>query len=471
MSARSTGTSGAPHERTRGDNVMGRVVWIDKMGAHSHALEHAALIGSGEDADILLSDPAVEAAHARVELRSGEVWVTDLGTVAGTWVNQASVHTAHLKTGTVIRVGASELTYLEEPAGLPAGGVWPESRFHALLGQSKAMRELFALLAKVSSTNATILIRGETGTGKEVVARSIHEASLRAERPFVVVDCASLPENLLDAELFGHSRGAFTGAQNVRIGAIETGDTGTVFLDEIGEVPMSMQPKLLRVLEQRTVRRIGESIHRPVDVRFIFATHRDLRQMVSEGTFREDLYFRIAVLPVMVPPLRERRDDIPLLVEHFLKDAGARPLDAETLALLAARPWRGNVRELRNVVERMVAFGADHIHAMSVAPPSSAPAPLGGAAIGFPVGPYAHPPEIQIDNRPRTPPATPLRHDFPEPSFDSQFKEFREAWVDHGEREYLKRLLARCAGNVPEAAAQAGLHKTYVYRMMRKHRL
>ena len=205
--------------------------------------------------------------------------------------------------------------------------LWPGPQFGRLIGPSVKMRELFARLARIARAPASVLIEGETGTGKELVARAIHDASPRAGRPFVVIDCGALPENLLDAELFGHARGAFTGAVAARAGAFESAEGGTVFLDEIGELPLGVQPKLLRVLESRAVRRLGENDHRPVDVRVLSATHRDLRTMVNSRAFREDLYFRLAVLPVRVPPLRERPGDIIALAQHFLprESAGSVP--------------------------------------------------------------------------------------------------------------------------------------------------
>ena len=233
------------------------------------------------------------------------------------------------------------------------------------MGNTLVMRELFATLSRVAPMEASVLIHGETGTGKELVARAIHLASPRARQPFVTVDCGALPENLLDAELFGHTKGAFTGAVSARAGAIETAEGGTVFLDEIGEVPISMQPKLLRLLESRTIRRIGESIHRNINVRFVTATHRDLLTMVSTGEFREDLYFRLSVLPIMIPPLRERREDIELLVNHFLGADRGSHVTPELMRELISRPWRGNVRELRNFVERARALGAIEALAMS----------------------------------------------------------------------------------------------------------
>jgi len=227
-----------------------------------------------------------------------------------------------------------------------------------LLGGSAAMRSVHDLVARVAPTNATVLVQGETGTGKELVARAIHDASPRAARPFVAVNCAGFAETLLESELFGHERGAFTGADRARQGVFEAAHTGTLFLDEAGEMGLPLQAKLLRVLTNGEVVRVGATAPRRVDVRIVAATNRDLNAMVAAGTFREDLYYRLAVFPIAVPPLRERREDVPLLAAHFLALAGrelntpARSLSAGAMARLAAYGYPGNVRELRNLIER-----------------------------------------------------------------------------------------------------------------------
>jgi transcriptional regulator with GAF, ATPase, and Fis domain len=327
---------------------------------------------------------------------------------------------------------------LSEPTSLVANDLWPGDRFGPLIGRSAPMREIFGTVARVAATDSTVLLHGETGTGKEVVARAVHEASPRAGGAFVIIDCGALPETLLDSELFGHARGAFTGAQVARAGAIETAAGGTVFLDEIGELPLALQPKLLRVIESRTVRRLGESNHRAVDVRFVAATHRDLREMVNAGAFREDLYFRLAVVPLEIPPLRSRLEDIPILVEHFLAQLGrGAALEPLVVNELASRPWIGNVRELRNFVERAVALGSAQALAMS----------RGGAE------------------------PTTTRIPFPESLLAMSFRDAREHAMDELERAYVQSLLARHDRNVAVAAAAAGLDKSYVHKLMRKHGL
>jgi len=240
-------------------------------------------------------------------------------------------------------------------------------RVENLVGQSRQMVEIYKLVARVANLDTTVLIQGETGTGKELVVRAIHYASLRADRPFVVVDCAALPEALFESELFGHERGAFTGALSTRRGLLETAAGGTCLLDEIGELSPALQGKLLRALQERTIRRVGGNEPIPVNVRIVAATNRDLRKLVEDGSFREDLYFRLKVVTITVPPLRERLQDVPLLAQHFLQKyavASGKPVKGfaqETLALLSAYHWPGNVRELEHAVEHAVALSSSEL--------------------------------------------------------------------------------------------------------------
>jgi two-component system, NtrC family, response regulator PilR len=235
-------------------------------------------------------------------------------------------------------------------------------QFHNIIGRSPAMLELFGLIETIARTTSTVLITGESGTGKELVARAVHFNSLRRERPFVALNCGALTETLLESELFGHVRGAFTGAETNKKGLIETAERGTIFLDEIGETSPMMQVKLLRVLQERRFRRVGGLDEIEADIRVIAATNQDLGKRVAEGRFREDLYYRINVIPVRLPPLRERREDIPLIADHFLAKYTAqmgKPLTGisrEALTLLEQYEWPGNIRELENVIERAVAL-------------------------------------------------------------------------------------------------------------------
>ncbi|MBI4266243.1 MAG: sigma-54-dependent Fis family transcriptional regulator [Acidobacteria bacterium] len=244
--------------------------------------------------------------------------------------------------------------------------------FSSILGRSEAMQAVFATIRTVANTNSTILVTGESGTGKELVARAVHFNSLRRDRPFVAVNCGAVPETLLESELFGHVRGAFTGAHTTKKGLMEVAEGGTVFLDEIGEMTPSMQVKLLRVLQDRRFRRLGGTDEVQADIRVIAATNQDLPKLVAEGRFREDLYYRLNVLSIPIPPLRERVEDIPLLAEHFLRQfasqmgKGVRTISAGAMQLLQEHPWRGNVRELQNAIERAVALE----HTESILPES-----------------------------------------------------------------------------------------------------
>ena len=424
------------------------ITWTDAAGGHRETVRSRTLVGSSPHVQLRIADVAVSRLHAELELRDGHVWIRDLGSTNGTWVDGVFVQTARLAAGSQIRIGATTLalSFARDPE---KAALWPHERLGPLVARSESMRELFFVLADYARTESPVLVQGETGTGKELVARAVHEASRRADHPFIVVDCGALPEALLESELFGHVKGAFTGATASRAGAFESAEGGTVFLDEIGELPLSMQPKLLRVLESHTVRRLGEAQHRKVDVRFVAATHRDLRAMVAAGSFREDVYFRLAVLPAFVPPLRERVTDIALLLEHFLagRSIQVRP---EIVAEMEKCPWPGNVRELRSFAERAVAVGADRAWAMTRGLATNSP------SIAPPI----------------VPPSASMTGDLPAVTADVPFKVLRERWNDHLEREYLRSLIERLGrADVGALATAAGLDRSYVHRLLRRHDL
>jgi two-component system, NtrC family, response regulator AtoC len=266
-------------------------------------------------------------------------------------------------------------------------------RIDGLVGESRVMRDLFHLLETVAATSSTVLITGETGTGKELAARAIHHNSPRRANRFVAINCSAIPETLLEAELFGHVRGAFTGAVGTRQGRLEQAHKGTVFLDEVGTMSPALQAKLLRVLQEREFERVGDSHTIKIDVRVIAATHSDLTRLVAEGLFREDLFYRLNVIPIQLPPLRDRREDVPLLVQHFLQklsaESGRAPLTVSQVALrsLMAYPWPGNVRQLENAVERAIAFshGRSQIDLQDLAPEiQNQPAPTDASEVWFP---------------------------------------------------------------------------------------
>ena len=340
-------------------------------------------------------------------------------------------------TGDAGRGGGGESGRPEPSRGSPV----VDERFGRMVGRSPAMQTVFDILGRAAPSDATILLEGETGTGKEVSAEAIHRGSPRRDKPFLVVDCGAMPPNLLESELFGHERGAFTGAVSSRQGVFEAANGGTVFLDEIGELSIDLQPKLLRVLERREVRRVGTNNHLPVNVRLIAATNRSLREQVGVHKFRSDLYYRLAVVEVKLPPLRDRAGDLPLLVDHIVRNLGG--VDEATLTIvrsasflgaLALHSWPGNIRELRNYLERSVAL-RDFAPPRSAAAAPSAPGPEGAVNTGQPL------------------------------------REAREAWVSAFERRYLEELLHQHENRVSAAARAAGVDRIYFYRLLWKHGL
>jgi transcriptional regulator with PAS, ATPase and Fis domain len=391
-----------------------------------------AKIGTAEGNDLRLADVTVSRVHCEVKVRGNAIALRDLGSTNGTFIDGVKVKEGEIAPGAVLRLGASAVRVEvgDEPTFID---VSDRESFGELVGRSLEMRRLYAVLERMAPTDTTLLVQGETGTGKDVVARSLHAASRRAAGPFVAVDCGAIPENLFESELFGHVRGAFSGALTDRKGVMEEASGGTLFLDEIGELPLSLQPKLLRAIETRTVRRVGANTERPVDVRIVAATNRPLAQFVNEGSFREDLYYRLAVVEVSVPPLRARREDIPLLARHFhakLAGPGA-DLPESFVSMLGTRSWPGNVRELRNFIERSVSLGF-------VMRPTGVAAPAGGSTL------ESHVP-IHL----------PL-------------KEARQAWMESFESVYVRTMLQKTAGNVTHAAQLAGVSRRFLQRMMAK---
>jgi transcriptional regulator of acetoin/glycerol metabolism len=312
-------------------------------------------VGTSPDSELTLTDPLVSRTHLEFQVQDLGYLVADLGSTNGTFVGGARVREALLGQSGEVRLGS---TVLRLEAAPEQEKEISDQSFGDLIGSSAAIRRVFGVLTAVARTDVTVLIEGETGTGKELVAEALHRQSPRTRGPFSVVDCGSIPPNLIESELFGHERGAFTGATGERQGAFERARGGVIFLDEIGELPLEMQTRLLRVLDRRVVKRVGGNLERKVDVRVVAATNRDLAVEVKQGRFRQDLYFRLAVVRIVLPPLRDRREDIPALARHFLWQAGCADPDAvlkpELLRVLSTRAWPGNVRELRNLVERAI---------------------------------------------------------------------------------------------------------------------
>jgi DNA-binding NtrC family response regulator len=320
-------------------------------------------IGSKEDNSVILSDPTVSRTHAVLLETGGRYVIKDLNSTNGTYLDGVLVKEAVLEFGRTMTLGETEMKLVPFQEKIEA---FPSSKnvFGEVYGQSLAMRQIFGILEKVASTDVAIVLEGETGVGKELLARAIHENSSRAKGPFVVFDCSAIAENLIESELFGHERGAFTGATHSRRGVFELAGGGTVFIDEIGELGLDLQPKLLRVLETREVRRVGGTLTQRIDFRLIAATHRNLTKAVNEGGFREDLFYRLSVLRLRIPPMRERKDDIPLIVQKLLlnlakefKMVSVPTIAPETLQILNSYDWPGNIRELRNVLSRALAIG------------------------------------------------------------------------------------------------------------------
>jgi transcriptional regulator with GAF, ATPase, and Fis domain len=400
------------------------------------------LVGSGGECHLRLTDPAVSRQHLELTATERGYLVRDLGSTNGTTAAGLRLGEALIAAETTLLLGETSLRVgpTDETVEIRLSR---RRSFGPLLGQSRAMRQVFATLEEVASSAATLLLEGESGTGKEVAAAAVHEASPRREGPFTVVDCAALPPSIVESELFGHERGAFTGAGEARAGALEGADGGTLFLDEVGELPLELQPRLLRFLESRELKRLGSTQRRPVDVRIVAATNRQLAREVERGAFRGDLFYRLAVVRLELPPLRERPDDILLLARHFAEALG-RDADAligdEVAALLLAYRWPGNLRELRNTVERLALIPAQALDGLRRDATASSAGETAGDA---PIGSLAELP----------------------------FHEARGLWQEQFERQYLATQLERAGGVVARAAARAGLPRQTFHRLARKHGL
>jgi len=397
--------------------------------------EEGLTVGTSSKAGFRLKDPSVSRNHVELTPQGEGIRVRDLESTNGTMVGGNKITEAEVPLGTALVLGKTklELVRVVERHPLPLSR---RRRFGELLGSSAPMRQVYSLLERAAETDVTVLIEGETGTGKELAARAVHQTSSRSQQPFQIVDCGAVSPTLIEAELFGHVRGSFTGADRDRPGAFELANRGTLFFDEIGELPLALQPKLLRALETREVRRIGGTARIPVDVRFVAATNRNLAQELKRSRFREDLFYRLNVFRVVMPPLREHREDIPLLVKHFLEPLSDSPLSEELLGRMAQLEWPGNVRELRNAVERAVVLARGEKTAKTASQPAGA-----GDSEGSP---------LEVDAR-------------------RPFKEVKAEVVSRFERSYLEQVLDRTRGNISAAAREAGIDRKHMERLIRKH--
>ncbi len=396
------------------------------------------VVGHASDCDLTLNDPFVSRRHLRIRVRSHELEISDLGSRNGSYFAHGRFERIHAGLDCVVTIGGTTLRVSTAQERQP-----DVVHFGELVATSQSMRTAIERLQRVAGTDLPALLEGETGTGKELAVRAVHDASPRKSGPFVVCDLAAASLNLIESDLFGHVRGAFTGATHDRRGAFEQADGGTIFLDEIGELDAVLQPRLLRALEAHEVKPVGGSAYRRVDVRVIAATNRDLKEEVRTGRFRSDLYHRLSATQVHLPPLRDRRDDIPLLAHHMVlhatssSTASPPAVSGEAMAALLAYHWPGNVRELRNVIERACTlaspFGLLDVTALELG-------------------------EVETS----APSATDL---------ETPFKEAKDRLIRIWERSYLQALLDRYDRNVAKAARCAGIDRVHLHRLLRKHHL
>ncbi|MBZ0231730.1 MAG: sigma 54-interacting transcriptional regulator [Deltaproteobacteria bacterium] len=415
--------------------------WIARLvsGGGQVALgARPVVLGAHASCDLVIDEAKVSRRHVELSAVEGGVRVKDLGSTNGTWWQGSRITEVVVPGGATIEVGGAQVRISgAEQLLVPPS---ERERFGAMVGRSIAMRELFAVLELAAPSDATVLIEGESGTGKELAARAVHDASARARGPFVVVDCSAIPESLIDSHLFGHVRGAFTGAERDRKGAFVEASGGTLFLDELGELPLAAQARLLRALEAQTVQPVGADRPVSVDTRVVAATHRDLSRLVAAKEFRFDLFYRLAVVHVALPPLRERMEDLPALVAAFYagRNASPGPIDGENLERLRRHAWPGNIRELRNVLERAWALSGGTV-------------PFRDLRLWV---------EVQ---------AAPAMNEVVDTALP--FKEAKERWNDHFERRYLAAVYQAQGGNITRAAEHAGINRRHFRELLYKHGL
>jgi transcriptional regulator with GAF, ATPase, and Fis domain len=409
-----------------------RVIGADAMPPVFRLRAGSCILGAGKEAHILVSERTVSRKHVAFTLVPDGVVVEDLGSRNGTFYLGQRVEKIVLALGSRVRVGSVEVAIDADVDALTENLSDRTTSYRGLVGASIAMRHLFAVLKRLEGSIVPVLVHGESGVGKELVVRAIHEGSARAQRPLLVVNCGGIAKELVGSELFGHKRGAFTGAMEQRTGAFEAADGGTLFLDEVGELPLEAQPALLRALESGEVRPVGETATKKVSVRVIAATNRDLEEEVKAGRFRGDLYYRLAVVKLVVPPLRERPEDIVPLASLFARAAGLASLPHDVIAQLSTHTWPGNARELRNAVEAWVAVGAL---------------------------PGARPEGVPLLDQALDELAT----------LDHPYADQKEYLGERFTRIYLHKLMRATRGNQSEAARISGLQRTYLGKLLVKH--
>lgn len=407
-------------------------------------------VGRGKINDLVLTDKAISGCHYEIISTEKGYLLRDLDSTNGTFYGDCRVKEIYLTHGVVFTAGQTKFKFtpLKDSVDIPLSA---KNRFDMVIGGSIKMREIFATLEKIAPTDLTILLSGETGTGKDIIARSIHKMSRRAQGNIVIQDCSAIPKDLTESILFGHEKGSFTGATSQHVGSFEQANNGSIFLDEIGELPLDLQPKLLRVLENRQIRKVGGLKEIDIDVRIIAATNRDLRELINKGQFREDLYYRLSVIHIEIPPLRDRKEDIPALVQLFLnqisdnwfnKEQRTFRVTPEAMDKLMSYAWPGNVRELKNVVERAVYLAS---------------------------GDVLTPDDFKLQLGCNTP--VNFNYNINQDILALSFKDAKQAVLDQFEITYLKELIKRNNSNITHSSKQAGLTRYHLRELLKHHGL
>ncbi len=406
-------------------------------------------IGKRENNDLVLMDKTVSRNHFEIEYQSDSFLLKDLGSTNGTYLNGSRVKEAYLSPGDLIKVGSTTIEFMAYDEKIKIAPS-ENNEFGLMVGKSRKMRQIFSILEKISPTQATVIIEGETGTGKDLVARAIHSNSPRKDKPFIVFDCSSVAPNLIESELFGHEKGAFTGAIKARRGAFESANGGTIFLDEIGELTLDLQPKLLRALEQREIRRVGSNSPVKIDVRVCCATNKNLRREITEGNFRQDLYYRLSVVKVSLPTLNDRAEDIPLIIERLLsagdfnRDHDGKltvtRVEDDAIKMLSRYEWPGNVRELSNVLQRAVSFADSQT--------------ISKSSLEFIFS--------EIEQGEDKTERMVVDSDLP-------FKDAKQLIVESFEKEYLSNLVERNNNNLSKASREAKIDRKHLRNLLKKY--